>query len=160
MKGAMLVLVSACLLILVTACGREEAPMALVLETGCVTASGNELILTDLEPGGAQSPRRPTTEAYLLTGADDILKAHVGDRVRVTGDTSIPEVVNIRVIEPLYKARPDDEVVPATSHDAQAANPRVGVGDQIRMKVSELHVRSVEPTGDRCLPRPFTWTPE
>jgi hypothetical protein len=162
MKGVMLVGVSACLLTLMMACGRkDDAPMALILETGCVTASGDEFILTDLEPGGSQSSRRPTTEAYLLSNADDALEEHVGERVRVTGDTSIPEVVNIRMVEPLYRARPDNGVVPATSNANQAEQPRVGVADQIRMKVGDLQVRSVEPTGDRCLDHhALTWTPQ
>jgi hypothetical protein len=148
MKQMALASLCAVALALLVGC-QAEPPLALVIEIGCVTASHGEFILTDLEPGGELTPRRPTTAAYVLTGAEMETSKLVGQRVRVTGEASPEEAVDVRLIEPMYKARPSNDSIALTAHDSRA--PKVGVGYQMRLEVSSLLVRAIEPTGDTCV---------
>lgn len=69
MRATVFVALSACIVASVTtACGQAEVLPALIVETGCVTAVGEEFILTDLERSEPESSE-PVTEAYVLTGS-------------------------------------------------------------------------------------------
>jgi hypothetical protein len=108
MKKAILVGLGACVFGVNVACGPAPVPRSLVMETGCVSGTNNEFILTDLEDSG-----RPVTDAYLLVGAAEKLKAQVGRRVRVAGEADPAKVVDIRILQPTVRVRPASDVVPA-----------------------------------------------
>jgi hypothetical protein len=158
---------SAAALLALTACGRSQVPPTLIAETGCVTASGDRLVLTDLQPAGTTDvepgrgpalARRPITEAYLLQGADEELRQHVGQQVRVTGEAHPGRVVDIQGLLPMVKATPAgsasgaEETAPSSG--TAAPDPGVDVRYQVRLEVSEMDVQSVAPTGERCVEMP------
>jgi hypothetical protein len=123
---------------------------ALVLETGCLTASGDEFILTDLESaGGTSQEPAPVTEAYLLEGADDELAEHVGRRVHVTGEASSPRVVDIRLLEPMVRARPAQGSIHADS--PTSAEPTIKITQKVRLELSHVLVRAVDPADESCV---------
>jgi hypothetical protein len=139
-----------CLLGLTIACGQTEIPPTLVFETGCLTSSGDEFILTDLESAGGRSQEPgPVTEAYLLKGADDELAEHVGRRVHVTGEASSPRIVNIRLLEPLVRARPAQGAIHADS--STGVDPTIEITQKVRLEVSHLLVRAVNPADASCV---------
>jgi hypothetical protein len=128
------------------ACGGAEVPPTLITVTGCLTASGEEFILTDLEsvaPGDqtAAAPAAPATEAYLLEWAEGELRDHAGQRIRVAGEAIPADVAEIRMLQP-----------PAQATDAEpgGVTPQVGVQQNIRVEVSRMHVRSVQPMEGTC----------
>jgi hypothetical protein len=137
--------ISVCVL-MAAACGPEE-PVALLTETGCLTASGSEFILTDLEPAGTRDAQpgsertrasSPTTEAYLLNGPVDELAPLAGRRVRVAGEAGPPERTVIRILQPLRFV------------DSEADQAQVGVQQIVRLDVNELLVRSISAVEGEC----------
>ena len=147
MRAIAFVALSACVVASVTtACGQTEVLPALIVETGCVTSVGEEVILTDLEGTGPRSSEPgPVTEAYVLTGALDELKQHVGYRVRLTGEAPPASVVEYRLFQPMVRARPTAQTA------AENLEPKVGLSHQLRIEVRRLLVRSVDPTGEECM---------
>jgi hypothetical protein len=142
-------------LIAMTGCADSRPRPVTILTDGCVTASGDQYVLTDLEPGEAEpslqrgrigSRPYPTTEAYVLIGADQQLRTLVGRRVRVAGEASPAQIAEIRMLSPLVRVGPRRTV--ATS----GMSPKVGVQEVLRMEVHRLRVISASPTGDSCLP--------
>jgi hypothetical protein len=124
-----------------------------VTETGCVTGSGGDFVLTDLEAAGEPGlETRPTTDAYLLEGDDDELRDLVGQRVRVSGAADPAQVANVRVLRPMTRVRSDASQAPLAPHGSQApqSGPKVGVEQQLRLTVRDLDVRAVNSTGERC----------
>jgi hypothetical protein len=154
LRTAWLLGLAACLLG-TAGCGQAAVPETLVTEVGCLSGSGDEFVLTDLDAIGPGTPR-PITEAFLLSGSDRELKAQVGRRVRVTGEADPAKVVNVRVLQPMVRVRRANTVVVNDRTDAPSPGsgehlePKVGVGQQLRLEVRHLQVRSVEPTGDEC----------
>lgn len=143
------------------ACGPADIPPTLIVETGCVTASDDRFVLTDLQPTGttdikpggteAEAPR-PITEAYLLVGAETALREHVGRQVRVSGEAHPERIVEIRHLQPLVSA---DRATQARAElDEEAGEKhietKVGVGYQLRLEIGGMLVRAVEPTGELC----------
>ena len=122
----------------VSACNEAPRPVT-VIEDGCLTASGSQFVLTNLERGNAYP--RPTTEAYMLEGADDELTRFVGKRVRVVGEADPAQVAEIHQMSPKVRIRP------VGSNDSTAAVGDYGV---LRLEVHRLRVTSVNPTGDDC----------
>ena len=169
-----------CFATLVSACGGTEPRTVPINEEGCVTASGNEFILTDLHPGEPnkelkhllpEAPRaRPTTEAYLLTGDEERLRSLAGRQVRVAGVVDPLQVAELRSLSPLVAAAPPPDssgndsaaagepAAGSTKPDATATSgtgqegvtPKVATQHQLRMEIHRLRVRSIEPTGDAC----------
>jgi hypothetical protein len=140
MRMLALASVGASALALCAGCSQPKVPPTLVTEVGCVTASGHEFILTDLEPAGL-AKTRPSTDAYLLQGADPELEAAAGRRVQVSGSVDPAEVTDIRILQPLAlesKKKSPSEV------------PAVEVGQQIRLATRTLQVLAVDPLGERC----------
>jgi hypothetical protein len=82
--------------------------------TGCLTASGDRVLLTALAPGEAseQLGRRkgerpyPVTEVYELTGANEKLRKYIGWHVRVHGEAPPPAVAIVREHSPAVAASP------------------------------------------------------
>jgi hypothetical protein len=135
-------------------CGESQPPPVTIIDDGCITAAGDQFVLTDLEPAEAHpslrhaspaSRPRPTTEAYLLTGADDRLRTLVGRRVRIVGEADSTEVADIRTISPLVRVGPEEHAV-----GTAGASPTVGIEEKVRLEVHRLRVSSAEPTGDDC----------
>jgi hypothetical protein len=158
LRKALLIGLEVCLLGAVGCGGSAAVPETLVTEVGCVTGSGNEFILTDLDEAGPGRPR-PMTEAFLLSGSDREVKAQVGRRVRATGEADPAKVVNVRVLQPMVRVRPKNASGPVDRASAtnpefgKTGEPKVEVGQQLRLEVRRLQVRSVEPTGDECASR-------
>jgi hypothetical protein len=145
-RATVFVGLSACVVASVTACRQTEVLPALIVETGCITAVGDEFVLTDLEGTARRSSEPgPVTEAYVLTGTLDELKPQVGYRVRVTGEAPPPNVVEYRLFQPMVRARQTEEA------SAENLDPKVGLAHQLRIEVRRLLVRAVNPTGEECM---------
>ena len=112
-----------------------------ILETGCLTASGDRFVLTALEKSDAAGG--PQTELYQLIGEDDELRPHVGKAVRISGEAEPARVAEVRETSPASPA--------GTSGTAQQNQPKVQTESQTRLETRVLRVRSVTPTGDDCL---------
>jgi hypothetical protein len=66
-----------------TTTAQQGMPMTI---TGCVAEQNNQLVLTQLEPGvGAQRPAG--VDSYQLVGETAELRQHIGQRVRVMGES-------------------------------------------------------------------------
>lgn len=149
-----------CLCVLAGAlgCGEPEPRLITINEEGCVTASGDEFILTDLHPGERseelehllpEAPRpTPTTEAYLLVGKDEELRPLAGQRVRVAGQVDAEQTAELRSISPMVRTRPAPSA--ETPAAPEGTTPRVATEHQIRMEIHRLQVTSISPTGDAC----------
>ena len=108
-----------------------------IVETGCLTGSGDRFVLTALESGG-----NAETELYQLIGNNADLSQHVGKKVHVTGDADAPQVADVR----------EQSSAPvATSGKASGAEPQVKTEAQTRLETRRLRVSTVTPTGDDCV---------
>jgi hypothetical protein len=115
-----------------------EVRPAVVTETGCLTARGDQFVLTDLERGEGEA----TTETYQLIGNHDELRRHVGEQVRVNGEAEAPKVAVVQESTPPANATPQ-----GTSGGAE---PKVNTQAQTRVETRKLTVTSVEATGASC----------
>jgi hypothetical protein len=109
-----------------------------VNETGCLTARGDQFVLTDLERGEGA-----TTETFQLVGNEAELRQHVGKQVRVNGEAEAPKVAVVQESTP----PPSDSRPQGTTG---STDPKVTSQVQTRMEVRKLTVTSVEPTGANC----------
>jgi hypothetical protein len=132
-------------------------PPRLIIAEGCLTAAGDRFVLTELE-GGVPGPtvadrsgarpwaaNEPTTEIYRLVDMEKRLRPLVGQRVEITGEAEPEQVVDTREISPW--------VTPLNERPIGTADrePHVSAITTTRIEISDLRVRSVRPTGDRCL---------
>jgi len=127
-----------------------------VIVEGCLTASGDRFVLSELDRGkpgprvAAQQGERPaaeeepTTESYRLVGMDDTLRPLVGQRVEITGASEPEKVVDVRESAPA--TAPAGERAAGTS----GSDPQVSTVQTTRLEISDLRVRSVQATGARC----------
>jgi hypothetical protein len=113
-----------------------------IIETGCLTASGDRFVLTALET--TEDTGVPQTELYQLIGESDELRAHVGRAVRVSGEAEPARVAELREISPSVPAGTGG----AADDNQQEA--RVQTESQTRIETRQLRVQSVTPTGDDC----------
>lgn len=115
-----------------------------IIETGCLTGTGNRFVLTGLQSAaGTQqaTQQRTTTSTYQLVGMEDELRKHVGRQVRISGEAPPPQVAEVR------EATPSAQVGTAGQ---PSANAQVTTETQTRFEVTQLRVQSVTPTGDEC----------
>lgn len=145
--------------------GGMEARPAPITVTGCLTASGDRFVLTDLEAGAADpdvaqrredppdpaAKPRPTTEAYQLVGNEDQLRPLVGQQVRVNGEAEPPHVAEVRELTP--PAKPGEPTGTAGQEPTapKPGEPQVNSMTETRLEVATLRVMSVVPTGDPCM---------
>ena len=115
----------------------EVRPIA-VTEMGCLTARGEQFVLTDLERGEGEA----TTDTFQLVGDNDELRQHIGKQVRVTGEAEAPRVAVIQESTPPADARPQGT--------AGSSDPRVSTQSETRVETRKLTVSSVQPTGASC----------
>jgi hypothetical protein len=108
-----------------------------IVETGCLTASGERFALAALESGGGTR-----TELYQLSGSEDELRKHVGREVRVTGMAEPAQVATVR----------ESSGAPATgtAGAAQGTQPEVRTEAETRLETRRMRVATVTPTGDEC----------
>jgi len=121
-----------------------ESRPAPVSETGCLTAKGDQFVLTDLERGEGSA----STETFQLVGNDDELRKHVGKQVRITGEAEAPKVAVVSESTP--PAAPQGSAKPEATATTGAAQPKVSTETETRMEVRKLTVSSVQPTGASC----------
>ncbi|MGE0450446.1 MAG: hypothetical protein AB7Q29_12805 [Vicinamibacterales bacterium] len=148
------------MLLALAACETAEVPPTMIVETGCVTAHEGRFVLTDLQPAGTRDVEpggsaavvaaRPTTEAYVLVGAEQDLRQHVGEEVRVTGEAVPDHVVNLENLHPMVHPRATATSGTSASDAHAADGARIATGYQLRMEVSEMNVQAVQPTGQAC----------
>jgi hypothetical protein len=137
-----------------TACDRGPGPLPDMLRVeGCLTAEGDELVLTQLTPAGdvertaaEEVPRAQATELYRLIGNDDELRPHVGQRVRVVGEAESPDVAIVR------KKSPAGPAQGGTDGQVADADPRVSTMQKIRFEATDLEVRTVTALNEPCTP--------
>ena len=118
------------------ACGRPSQATA-VTEVGCVTASGNNYVLTSLEPG-----ERPATELYQLVGNAAELQEHVGREVLITGEADPARIAEVRETAPAAPV--------GTAGSSGNADAQVRTESQVRIEARKLRVLEVTATGDEC----------
>jgi hypothetical protein len=142
--------------------GRGDDAPRLITATGCLTASGDQFVLTELEPGAAGPQVRqdqgganpaagaqPTTESYQLVGDEDRLKGLVGRQVRVTGAAEPPKVAEVRETTP--PTQPGNATGTAgTPEPAKPGEPQVSATTETRLEVTQLRVETVSDTGQPC----------
>ena len=112
----------------------RPAPIA---ETGCLTASGDQFVLTALETSGPEGSTQ--TETYQLVGEEDELRSFVGQAVHVTGRARVPEVAEVREVSPASPV--------GTSGGGEA---KVETESQARIETAKLYVQSVAPAEGDC----------
>jgi hypothetical protein len=138
---------------------RVEHPGPQVVRVqGCLTAADDDMVLTQLtemsaEPVGGQSattdsvPPPQATKMYRLVGAEDELRPHVGQQVRVVGEADPPKVGIVRQTTPAAEPRA------ASADDVDEAGgdrPMVSTTRQLRLEVTELRVMTVTPLNRPC----------
>lgn len=127
-----------------------------VIVEGCLTASGDRFVLTELDRG-TQGPRvaaregerpaaeeEPTTESYRLIGMHDELRPLVGQRVEITGASEPENMVDVRESSPPRDARG------GRATGTFGTEPRVSTVQTTRLEISDLRVKSVRGTGAAC----------
>lgn len=114
--------------------GRPEA----VTETGCLTASGDRFVLTNLEHGAGDA----ATETFQLVGKEDDLRPHVGKQLRVMGQAEPAKVAVVTETTPATESEP--------AGTSGSTEPKVSTETKARMEVRTLTVNSFEPTGASC----------
>lgn len=153
----------------------DDGPTRVVNVTGCLTASGDRFVLTELEqgtadpnasggseasrgqspsqaqPSQAQAGAQSTTESYQLIGQDEQLRGLVGQRVRVTGEADAPRVAEIRESSPPTAASGTSGQ--QETRPAKPGEPQVSTLQQTRLEVTQLAVTSVTGTGEACVQR-------
>ena len=115
-----------------------EVRPTVVTETGCVTARGDQFVLTDLERGEGGA----TTETFQLGGNNDELRQHVGKQVRVTGEAEAPKVAVVQESTPAADAKPRGTT--------GGVEPKVSTQSETRVEARKLTVSSVQPAGGSC----------
>jgi hypothetical protein len=121
----------------------DIAASAPIVETGCLTASGDRFVLTALET--TDDTGVPQTELYQLIGESAELRPHVGKAVRVTGEAEPASIADVRETS---QAAPAGTAGSANTRSQEA---RVQTESQTRIETSQLRVQSVTPTGDDCV---------
>lgn len=134
-----------------------------ITATGCLTAQGDRFVLTDLQRAAETEKTaadEAATDTYQLIGADDQLRPHVGQQVRVNGEAEPPAVAEMRESTPATPTAgatgtagqaqsPQPKQNPENAQQGAAA-PQVRTETETRMEVAQLRVQSVTPTGDSC----------
>jgi hypothetical protein len=113
---------------------------------GCLTASGDRLVLTQLKP---EQELESATETYRLVGMEEELRPHVGRLVRITGEAQPEQVVDVRQSSP-PPARTDQPVGTSGRPDPSAGDAQVGTTTTARIEISDLQVRSVSAREEPC----------
>lgn len=125
----------------------EVRPSPIAVE-GCLTASGDRFVLTQLKPDETSQPGATGTESYRLVGMGDELRPHVGKRVRITGESEPEQVVDVRQSTPLVGAPQAGRA----DHPAGTTGPEAQVGTTAttRIEINDLQVRSITATTEPC----------
>lgn len=120
-----------------TVVGDEDGPAGLITAEGCLTASGDRFVLTDLEAeeGGAAT--------YRLVGRDHDLRAHVGRRVRISGESEPEQVVDVRQSTEGGAGSP-------SATGTSGATAEVDTITTARIEVHDLRVRTIVPVDEPC----------
>jgi hypothetical protein len=140
--------------VLGAACSGTPSRVVTIIQDGCVTAAGNQFVLTALQRGEAQPSLQrgtsggrpnPTTEAYVLVGADEQLRKLVGRRARIAGEADAAEIADLREVSPLVRTRGEDGAVGTTG-----TTTAIGSGSYLRLQIHRVRVLSANATGDEC----------
>ena len=137
---------------------------------GCLTASGDQFVLTALQNAAApanpaaggnnaaaqNAPRVsgqaavPTTETYqLIATAGNDLQKYVGQQVRVTVEADVARVADVRELTPAVPAQ--QSVATSGSTAAPDANgPKVRTEEDTHFEVRKLRVSSITAAGGAC----------
>jgi hypothetical protein len=120
---------------------------------GCLTASGDQFVLTELQDASAAS--KPTTDTFLLTNAavqKVDLRQYVGREIEVAGEADPPRIADVREGEATTPAattgQRDQGAVREEGRDHPVA--KVGTEEEARFDYRKLAVSSVTPTGNAC----------
>jgi hypothetical protein len=119
-----------------TVVGDEPGAPRLISADGCLTASGDRFVLTELNDDSA------TAEAYRLVGRDEDLRAHVGKRISVSGESEPEQVVDVR----------QSTAAPAGAQPEGTAGStaQVETTESTRIAVHDLRVRTISPSNEPC----------
>lgn len=140
--------------------GRGTDAPSLVTATGCLTASGDQFVLTELEQGtagaqaqqggaGAAAGAQPTTESYQLIGNEDELRKLVGRQVQISGAAEPPKVAEVRETTPATEPGNATGTTGAPE-PAKPGEPQVATSTQTRLEVTQLRIDTITDTGQAC----------
>jgi hypothetical protein len=140
----------------------DELPEMVGVE-GCLTASGDDLVLTRLTSSGNGSqtnqpdtgtttglPAPQATQMFTLKGMEDELRPHVGRQVRVRGEAHAPEVAVLRQRESPAPAGPAGTTPSADANGSAGNQAQVTTMQKTRFEATELTVRAVTPLNRSC----------
>lgn len=146
--------------------GRGNDAPTLVTVKGCLTASGDQFVLTDLQAGAAGDAARreqgganpvahaqPTTESYQLVGDADELRKLVGRQVQVSGPAEPPKVAEVREMTPPSEPSSATGTSGAPA-PAKPGEPQVATTTETRLEVTQLRVESLTDMGEPCATAP------
>lgn len=120
---------------------------------GCLTASGDQFVVTALQDASAAP--KPTTDTFLLTNAavqKVDLRQYVGQEVEVAGEADPPRVADVREGEATTPAATTGQRGQGAVRDEGRDHPgaKVGTEEEARFDYRKLAVSSVTPTGNAC----------
>jgi hypothetical protein len=115
--------------------GEEQGRPQLITADGCLTASGDRFVLTELQA------EEGSAEAYRLVGRDEDLRALVGKRVQISGEAEPEQIVDIR-------QSTEGPAAPATGTSGTIAE--VDTTTTSRIEVHDLRVRTIAAIDEPC----------
>jgi hypothetical protein len=144
-----------------------DARPAPITQTGCLTARGDQFVLTDLQRGTESGTEQAATQTYQLIGNEDELRQHVGQQVRVNGEAEPAQVAEVRESTPPAAqggatgtagqqpqaggTQPQAGAQSQTGTQSQSGTqPQVTAETETRLEVTKLRVQSLTPTGSSC----------
>jgi hypothetical protein len=141
----------------------DELPGMLGVE-GCLTASGDDLVLTRLTSSAEGSQTNPpdtgtatglpapqATQMFTLTGMEDELRPHVGQQVRVRGEAHAPEVAVLRQHEGSAATGTPGTATPSGAASEAGGQAQVTTMQKTRFESTELMVRAVTSLNRPCV---------
>jgi hypothetical protein len=132
----------------------KDGRPAPIRETGCLTASGDRFVLTNLE----RSDGTPTTTtSYQLVGNVDQFRRLVGQQVLVTGEADPSRVAEVHETSPPTATGTSGQQ--ARSASPKPGEPQVSTTQETRLEVTQLLVRTITDVGQPCAPPPATEAP-
>jgi len=120
---------------------------------GCLTASGDRFVLTELQDASAGNPTTQTFELTKTATQAIDLKQYVGQEVRVAGEADPVRVAEVREGEAATPAATTGQAQPRLAPSAATGagtTPKVGTTEEERFAYRKLAVSSVTPTGTAC----------
>ena len=116
--------------------GEEDGAPQLITAEGCLTSSGDRFVLTQMKA------QEGNAESYRLVGKEEDLRAHLGKRVQISGESEPEQVVDVR------QSSESTGATPATGTSGTTA--QVDTTETTRIEVHDLRVRTIAAMDEPC----------